>query len=883
MQTMRRDTARRPAALSSRAGFLLLILLCICITSQTGRAQDDGNPVDTVTVLSQPGVRAYECCHTLIVTNRQPDSVPISQIRVRLLDYNGEFIPGQAGAPGDWSIFLNRRDIQWISQTFEAEIDSGESLTSFRFCVRDTGVYRLQWETWGPEGLLSFDTLTFICGARDNCDEAFFSPIPSSARCGFDIDLLNQNGQQEKVNDFHLQILTAGVTFDTTGSRTAAGWRVQSRDSRTIEWRSTGEGLSTGQFATGFRVFMNANPGPVRVVWSTTNFGDEICRDTVTITCGLTVSDTLWMRPALSGDTCCRDLLLINTHFPRSPITTFRLAMSTFNAAFLPGATVPSGWSISRNAAGDTVIVSTSGPGLEPGDSLLVREVCYNNDLALTDSVRFFWQSLHQGILITNGTAQAYCRRKIVFCDSVSVQLDSSLTATSRCLTFRLENQNSRRDTIRKFTLRISNPGARRRIVSATPPPGWSLDRFTNDSVVFHRGQLEPGFDRDGFTFCLNLDTNALDPLKVVWTTWRSEVSPICSDSLSLDVGLRIACDTVRISENAGSIDPLCCFDVMVRNTNSKGIPVDRIVLGVPRVDIFVDTATAETGTWRVGNTFPSVSITYVGDTIDAGDSARFTFCINAAGVPQRPFTFNVIWRTFGRGSEICFDTVAVVCMGAEGECDSISLTNSSGPDEGCFAAYRVDNLHTPDGPIDNVQFEILSGNASFVSAEGTGSAASFTNVDLTPARVIFRDGVIAAGEGVGDFELNFNDGGNRDIILEICTFEGDLELCCRLDTIECRVSGVDQGNDPAGLRHRLTVNPVTSEMSIEYSLETPGAATLILFNVQGEEVLRREEGLTSAGEHRLIAGTERLPSGTYRYLLVTGERSGGGSVTILR
>ena len=880
---MLRDTARRHGIRSTGAGLLLLSLLLLSLAPRSATAQEETGPVDTVTVLSQPGQRPYECCHTLIVTNRQPDSVPISQVRVRLLDYNGEFIPGQAGAPGDWSIFLNRRDIQWISQTFEAEIDSGESLTSFRFCVRDTGVYRIRWETHGPEGLMSFDTLTFVCGSRDNCDEVFFSPIPSSNRCGFDIDLLNQNGAQQKVNDFHLQILTTGVTFDTAGTRTASGWRIQSRDSRKVEWRATGEGLSTGQAAIGFRVFMNASSGPVRVVWWTTNFGDVICRDTVTISCGLTVSDTLWMRPALSGDTCCRDLLLINTHFPRSPISTFRLAMTTPNARFLAGAIVPTGWSISRNGAGDTLLVTTGGRGLEPGDSLLLREVCYNNDLAPTDSVRFFWQTLHEGILVTNGVAQAYCRRKIVFCDSVSVRLDSSLTATSRCLTFRLENANSRKDVVRKFTLRISNPGVRRRIVSATPPPGWSLDRFTNDSVIFHRGLLEPGFDQDGFTFCLNLDTNALDPLTVVWTTWQSEVAPICTDSLSLDVGLRIACDTLRVTENAGSIGPLCCFDVMVRNTNSKGIPIDRIVLGVPRVDIYVDTATAETGNWRVGNTFPSVSITYLGDTIRAGDSALFTFCINATGVSERPFSFDVIWRTFGRGAEICFDTMAVVCQGAEGECDSISLTEAPGLDEGCFAAYQVDNLHTPDGPIDNVQFEILGGGASFVSAEGVGTASAFNNVDLTPSRVIFRGGTIPAGEAAGDFRLNFSDGGNRDIILEICTFEGDQELCCRLDTIECRISGVDDAERLSTLVHRLTVNPVTERMSVDYTLQEPGRVSLLLFNVQGEEILRHDAGLLASGEHRLVVDTDGLPAGVYRYLLQGGPQGGSGQVTILR
>lgn len=866
-----------------RGALLLCLLLCALMIPRQGMAQDDAEPVDTVAVLSQAGNRPYECCHTFIVTNRQPDSITISQFRIRLLDYNGEFIIGQAGAPVDWSIFLSRRSIEWISQTFEAEIDSGQSLTSFRFCVRDTGVYRIRWETYGPEGLLSFDTLSFACGSRDNCDDVFFSSLPSSERCGFDIDLLNQNGAGQRINDFHIQILTPGVTVDTAGSRTAPGWRVQSRAPQRIEYRATGDGLSTGQFATGFRLFTNGGPGQVRVVWWTTNFGDEICRDTITLGCGLTVSDTLYFRPSQSGDTCCKDLLLINTHFPRSQITTFRLAMSTPGARFLAGATVPQGWNLSLNAAGDTARITTSGPGLSPGDSLLVREVCVNNNRALVDSVRYFWQTLHEGVLSTNGLIQTYCRRKIIFCDSVSVRLDSSLTATSRCLSFRLENTNSRRDVVRKFTLRIDNPEVRRRIVSATPPPGWSLDRFTNDSVIFHRGSLESGFARDGFTFCLNLDTNAGDPLKVTWTTWSSEIAPICTDSLSLEVGLRVACDTVRITENDGSIDPLCCFDVIVRNTNSKGIPIDRVNLAVPRIDIFVDTATAETGSWRVTNSFPSVSINYAGDTIRSGDSARFTFCINASGVPERPFTFRVIARTYGRGAEICFDTLLVRCQGAEGECDSISLTAEPEAEIGCSAAWRVDNRHTPAGVIDNVQFTILAGDATFVSTDVSGTASDFDQVDLTPKQVIFRGGAIASGADAGDFRLNFSDTFNEDIIVEICTFEEDLELCCEVDTIRCVTTGVDEESGARALLHTLRPNPASDRLTIDYRMAAAGSVTLLLIDVDGAEVLRREEGLLGAGEKRISIETGSLPSGTYRYVLQAGKSRAVGRVMIVR
>ena len=858
----------------------LFLLMLFLLQPQQATAQR--NLGDSVRVLSQPGSNAYECCHTFIVSNHSSGS--IREVRVRLVSQEGEFIPGQAGSPIDWDVFLSTRDIQWLSSTSDAEIDSAESLTSFRFCVRDTGVYRLVWETWDDEGMRESDTLVFVCGPRDNCDEAFFRPLPSIERCGFDIDLLNENGELKIINDFHIQLLTPGFTLDTVGHRVPAGWRLNRVDSTTIAWSATDGGLSVGEFVENFRIYMESLGSPaVRLTWWTTNFNTEVCRDTLTVFCGLRAPDTLFSRPASVGDdTCCRDFLIINSHQPRSPLKQFGFVMNTQNAEFFAPPTTPDGWSFTLNAAGDSLIF-TIDTLLAPGDSVVFPGICFDNDLAADDSVRYTWLTRYDDLLVTAGLGTAACFRDLVFCDSVTALVDSSLTATQRCITLNLGNRNSRQDAIRRFTVRIDNPGVPLRMLNAQAPIGWSVDEVTPDSVTFHRGRLDPGRNRT-FEFCLNIDTNALDPLTITWTTWADDFRAICTDSIPVKVDLRLACDSVVITENDKSIDPLCCFDVTFYNRNGKSRPIDRMNVRVPQIDLIMDTANAS-GLWRLGSdVFPAVSVDFVGDTLKAGDSVQFSFCVNAIAIQERPVSFDIIWQTYSIGQLVCFDTVRVVCEGSPGRCDSIALTSVPSSDDGCFVWYGVDNIHTPYGPINNVQFTILNSDANFISAEADGSAAGFDQVTLSPKQVVFRGGTIPTGEYVENFKMVFDGGGSRRAIIETCTFEDDLELCCEIDTIDCSFNSVeDEASLANTLLHSVSPNPFSERTLFHYQLNKPGGVTLLLLDVDGREVRRYEEGLVEAGEHTLAVDSESLPSGLYFYVLQAGAERGIGRVVLIR
>lgn len=866
------------------AAILILCAGMIIPASPQAFARDD-----SLHVLPQPGGRAYECCYTFVIYNKRtaPDSTRVSQFRVRLLSEKGRFITGQGGAPFGWSIFLEDKEVFWLSNTTEAEIDTGESLPSFRACVRDTGVYRIVWETMNLDSVMTRDTLVLICTSRDNCDDAFFDPVPSNARCGFDIDLVSENGLRKEISDFNISVLSNGMTLDSAGMKTPPGWRLDRFTNSTVTWKIMGDPISSGNFVEDFRIFVNTNGlSTTRLAWWTAKYGEFICTDTVTLDCGLEVVDSLYIRKTMVGeDTCCMDFLLVNTHVPRSPLKSFRLAMNTPKATFRTPPALPNGWSFSLNSAGDTATITLDSL-LAPGDSVLFSGLCFDNDLSPVDSVKFVWQTRDPELTVTEGLIAVPCFRDVVFCDSISARVDSALFATERCITLNVANRNSRRDNITRITANISNPGAMRRILNAKAPTGWSVESIAPDSVVYHRGTLRPGENLNALEFCVNIDTNAFDPLTIQWTTWATASRPICTGEIDVNARVDRECDSVGAVENEQSIDPFCCFDIVFKNNNDREVPIDAIQLRLPRIDLVFDTATAMEGSWQVStNVFPNIRVDYNGDVLLPGESATFSFCVNAVAVKERPFSFRIVWRTFSQSNVVCFDTITVSCEGAPGRCDTIELTDQGVNEEACHASFRVENTHLPESLVDNVQFRILSPeSASFVSGSADGSAAEFDQVQLSPGQVVFRGSAILPGETAENFTLEFDVESNAELEIEVCTFEGDREICCETQTVQCVFTGVGDFATTGGtLEHSAHPNPFEKSTEIRYSMKRPGGVTLVLLDEQGREVRRWSQGLQTEGTHAVRVEGNDLPSGVYYYVLQAGDERGTGRLVLVK
>ncbi|MEM8488010.1 MAG: DUF1501 domain-containing protein [Bacteroidota bacterium] len=64
--------------------------------------------------------------------------------------------------------------------------------------------------------------------------------------------------------------------------------------------------------------------------------------------------------------------------------------------------------------------------------------------------------------------------------------------------------------------------------------------------------------------------------------------------------------------------------------------------------------------------------------------------------------------------------------------------------------------------------------------------------------------------------------------------------------------------------------NPVSSQTTIDFSLEQPGAVQIEVFDIQGRQVSELANGVHAAGQHRIAFDAGHLPSGTYLYRMVS-------------
>lgn len=853
----------------------LAALLLALLASPTLSAQQR----DSVQVLQTPGGN-YLCCYDLSVTNRQTDStVRISEFSLTIISGRAAFVEGISDSPPNWTIFQTATSVKWTANTAAADITRGENERGFRVCVQDTGIFRVVWETRNLDSVISRDTLAFACRGID-CDEAFFRIQPSNTVCIADIDVVAGNGTGRLINDFHLHLLTPGVSFSTAASRIPEGWVRLKAKADTLTYFTSNGGLDFNEFIEGLRIEMLGaqRDSTIKVEWWTTNFGDRICVDTAVFTCGLAVSDSVTGTRLGAGDSCCQNIRLKNTHAPGSPIDGFAIKITSAGGKFLAQPSAPSGWSSSAlNAAADSVnFKKTNGGGLPTGDTTLFAGVCFTNALATSDTIRYRWYTYSNGVPITSGNGSFICIRPLTSCDSVTARVDSTFPATQRCVSLTLRNRNSRKTPITRFVARIANPGTPRTIVSATAPSPWRVESFGGDSVVYSSGQIVAGGAAGPFVICTSMgDSLTRDPLTITWQT-ANGLGPICSDQLSVNAIITNNCDSVRGNEIDPVDDNTCCFRLSVLNRNGKNRPIDGFRLDVASSQQVIFTSATPPPSWNLTTTaLPSFDLEFAGGPVAAGDSTPdFTFCLDVQQLPTKPAVIPVVWRTFSGGSLVCVDTVRLVCTGTGANaCDTVQLISyNDSQEEGCRLGFRVVNRHSPAGDVDGLRLSIIGGTGVFVAANAVGDAASWGTIDRQRQSVLFRGGTLASGDTVDTFRVRIDSSDGTNLTIEGCTLDGDEVICCSQRTIQCNTAEVDLSFEPTGFRlHENTPNPFTATTEIAYDMLRAESVTLYIRDQAGRELRRFEQGRQGPGSYRVRVDLADLPSGVYYYTLKTG------------
>lgn len=858
------------SVLSTLAGLFAMLL------ALSGTALAESKDRDTVEIIQTPG-GAYVSCFDLFVTNRQTTRTPITEFRLRIITDGARFVNGASGSPLQWTIFQTPDSVIWRSNGAAFDIDSGETLSGFRICVRDTGVFRLVWETADIDSVISHDTLAFAA-RRGNCDEAFFNVIPSDDRCVVDIDLVAGNVLGLPVNDFHLHMITPGATFQTGAQPVPQGWvRTRARfDS--ISYAATTRPLMRNMFAERFRIELDEPADSViRIEWWSTNFGDPLCRDTAVIRCGLSRPDSVTRDLLSGGDTCCANLRLKNTHLPASPLDGFSLKVTTPNVRITNESAAPRWTRSALNQAGDSlayIITDDPANGLRSGDSAVFGNLCFDNTGAATDTIRYTWRTFRRGVQVSSGTGFRICLRPLTGCDSVAV-VNTSVESTQSCISLVLGNRNSRGSAITRFVVRFSNPGAVRSIRSATAPSGWIVQRFAADSIVWTGSPLLSGRSLQPFTFCISNGDGSGNPVSIAWFTSNAG-GPICADTVRVNTNTQAGCDSIEISE-FGSTDPTsCCYTIRLKNRNAGNRPINRVRL-IAQGGFSFSSATAP-APWTVVGT-PIVSdLSYTGPAVAAGASTpEFTFCVRGGQIPEPPGTINITWYSYDGDNLVCIDTLRLTCAGDGGVvCDTVPLISqrdSSGV--GCTYGFRVVNTHLPMGTVNGVQFRIVTFSGVFGNAVATGDAAGWSTVDLQRQLVTFRGATLPHGDSVETFSIRVDSSLGSPVAIEASTMIDDRVVCTSLHNLQCVVSGVNLPLMPTGFRLAdVRPDPFRTVTEIGYQLLRPADVTFIIHDELGAEVRRINRGREDMGSHTLLLDMSAYPTGVYFYTLEAGGES---------
>ncbi len=847
--------------------FLFAITL---ITPCHAAAQTREDSVTVTHVSSDP----YVCCFNFIVYNGHADtSKRISEFRVDLVSGNARIIAGAgaAGSPIDWSVFIDGdlRGVSWFANTRDAELDSAESTGGFRICVRDTGVFRLAWTTRNIDSTLSTDTLTFVCTAND-CDEAFFHQVPSSEECVFDIDLAS-NTRNRTINRFGLEIVTPNVEFRPEGGRVPSGWRRSNPDSNQILYTTTSSGLTFGQFVQGFRVRIDGSADSTfRLVYRTFEFDQQLCFDTVTLHCrGLDTFD--FVSAVDTGGSCCHDLYFINRHVPGSTVDHIRLEVLTPEVTFSGPPTPPPGWMLVGSSSDTALFAAAS--SLASGDTAIIRGLCFDNSLASNDSIHFQIDVVGDDVRIERGTVGVSCQRPLVFCDSVTVDVDSTFPSPYRCITVNVSNTNSLGALIERVALHLSNPGTRRVILSSTPPAGFAVEASGPDSIVFSGGRIYPG-ETKGFELCLGLgDTTTGDPLTIRWAT-STAAGALCSGSVEANLILDRTCDSVAWSEVTSASTDECCFEVRFLNRNDQSIAVQGLLFAVGRPDVIFSSAAAPDGWTLSTSDFPNAQIGFDGGPIASGGAqGGFSFCINTSQLPAaRPVTIPVVWRSFGPDGAICFDTVRLVCSGEiEQRCDTMLLLGATtiAPNT-VQAQFRLRNQALPAAPVDTVRFTIVGGTGQFFEASGP---AGWNLLRLDDSTVVFGGGALLSGDSA-DFTIKATNVTDPPLVVTMSSVRAD-QTCSQTFNVNA-TSGVRQAGAAIGglSLGAASPNPTTGRIEIPFTLKNSADVSIVICDAVGRRQRRLTLGRLESGAHSTSVDLSGLPSGVYLYTLEVRGRS---------
>ncbi len=219
-------------------------------------------------------------------------------------------------------------------------------------------------------------------------------------------------------------------------------------------------------------------------------------------------------------------------------------------------------------------------------------------------------------------------------------------------------------------------------------------------------------------------------------------------------LGTGRAQDVITLSHHYQQSDGTCCWDFSVKNANTQGQVINKIIVTLQGNDGTIFTsAGSKDATWNPTNPDDHTS-SYVagGSSIAVGSTVSgFNFCLQM-GIDASPEALSV--TTYNNSTALSTSALSLVCTPYQSfnKLDTVTVVASQAGTDPCFR-FKVTNRNDNFTAIDHMVFETLDPQEGYIRPSSVRAPSGWTLDSVTPNRVYFSTfNAIDNGKSVDSF-----------------------------------------------------------------------------------------------------------------------------------
>jgi hypothetical protein len=186
--------------------------------------------------------------------------------------------------------------------------------------------------------------------------------------------------------------------------------------------------------------------------------------------------------------------------------------------------------------------------------------------------------------------------------------------------------------------------------------------------------------------------------------------------------------------------------------------------------------------------------------------------------------------------------------------------------------AFENSNSNT----IASINGTVIETGGANVTARGIAWAITYNPT--------VEDHAESSGSGLGDFSVRLT-GLSKDVIYYARAYATNSAGTAYGNIVMFKTNSGNGTEEmkPFSKSFSIYPNPVASISTVSFKNETSGIYTLKIFNLKGQQVLRKELGTVQPGVNQYILNLSTLSNGPYNCLLSNGQNSMSQKIVVLR